>query len=40
MRIRYIATSAETIRIDPATLAREYLPAGDARRVLTIREDL
>jgi hypothetical protein len=30
MRIRYIATFAETIRTDPVTLAREYLSARDA----------
>jgi hypothetical protein len=30
MRIRYIATFAETVRTDPVTLAREYLSARDA----------
>jgi hypothetical protein len=30
MRIRYIATFAETILTDPVTLAREYLSARDA----------
>ncbi len=30
MRIRHIATFAETIRTDPVTLAREYLSARDA----------